>query len=54
MANIHESWPSLELKVEKIYKTYQEVGRETNTKIWGATHTHKVMILILGLGNVPP
>ena len=42
MANIHVLWFLLEFEVERAYKTYQEVfdktyqevGRETNTKIW--------------------
>lgn len=42
MTNIHVLWFLLEFEVERVYKTYQEVfdktyqelGREINTKIW--------------------
>ena len=50
MANIHIPWFLLDLKVERVYKTYQEVGKLTNNQDLGIT---EVITLISGSGSFP-
>lgn len=58
MANIHIPWILLELEVERVYKTcqevfnktYQEVGKVTNNQDLGTT---EVITLISGSGTFP-
>ena len=50
MANIHIPWFLLELEVERVYKTYQEVGKVTNNQDLGTT---EVITPISGSGTFP-
>lgn len=50
MANIHIAWFLLELEVERVYNTYQEVGKVTNNQDSGTT---EVITPISGSGTFP-
>lgn len=50
MANIHIPWFLLALEVERVYKTYQEVGKVTNNQDLGTT---EVITPISGSGTFP-